>query len=343
MSATVEDVLRVLEEQGIAFDTNKVFRAAAVSALRAVDARGMILPAADLERMTGGDAIERDETWESGIGYLKVGFVSGQFAEVVEERLHACSDKDLAGLVLDLRGSGGSGLDAVDRAAGMFVETDEVLYTVEDGRGEVTETHKARQSPNPGTADRVPVMLLVDGTTGAAGELLAAVLKGRAGIMLVGRKTMGDPALRIGIALPEGEVAWLATRWVVLALEDPPPSADGAAGSGEASEDEKKMFDGVVPDIEVSTFESAFPVQREEEAGRRPMSEEAKRDNELMKRVGDDAILRRAVDILLGLQAIGQRGAHAEEPVAAEEPAPTEGSAAAKDTLVPEELVPEDK
>jgi len=326
-SATVEDVLRVLEEQGIAFDTNKVFRAAAKSALRAVDFRAMILPAADLDRMTGGDPVDRDETWESGIGYLQARFVAGSFGESVKERLGDCTEKKSAGLVLDLRGAGGGGLDAVDSVASLFVEEGELLYSVKSGQGDILEKHEAGPCTDE-RKDRVPVMLLVDGATHGAGELLAALLKGRPGIMLVGRRTMGDLGLRTAVPLPGDEVAWLATRWAALGSrqdvedEDPPSHPHPRVDYGEASEGEKASA-GVVPDIEVSTHERVHSVKPEDEPGMRPMSEKAHRDNELMKRVGEDAILRRAVDILLGLQAIGQRGAPAEQ-VAPADPAASE-------------------
>lgn len=346
MSATVEDVLRVLEAQGIAFDTNKVFRAAAKAALRAVDFRAMILPAADLDRITGGEPTDRDETWESGMGYLQARFVDGSFAELVSERLGACAEQKSAGLILDLRGAGGAGLDAVDSVASLFVEEGEILYAVKNGIGDVLETREAGPRADEKKNRRVPLMLLVDGATHGTGELLAALLKGRPGVMLVGRKTMGDLGLRTAVELPGDEVAWLATRWAVpgsrqdIEEEDPPPPADGAAGSGEASEDEREgeTFVGVVPDIEVSTHERVYSVKPEDEPGMRPMSEKARRDNELMKRVGEDAILRRAVDIILGLQAIGQRGAPAEEPAAAEETVVPE-----EESTLEEEPVPEDK
>jgi C-terminal processing protease CtpA/Prc len=192
-----------------------------------------------------------------------------------------------AGMIIDIRGAGGDDIESVDHIGGMFGETNSLLYTVRNGRGQVLETHRVQEHvPLGGT----PLMILIDGHTWGAAELLAATLKGRKGVMLVGSRTKGDARLRENIRMSDEEVLRIATRWLVPA--------------GDVEYDQV----GIKPDITVApSANKAKSMPNVKRIGKRP-SEKAKVDRELMERVAGDAVLARATDILLGLKALRRTG-----------------------------------
>jgi C-terminal processing protease CtpA/Prc len=289
-SATETEVYRVLAERGIPVETGTVSRAAVEGMLSAIDPGGRLLSPAETNEARGL-SIEKAETWPGDIAYLRLAGLGDPAASNVVRQLDTWSSRRLLGLVVDLRDAGGHSLSALDEVAGRLVRGDPELYAVTDWRSRVLETHRAAAATNA-LAGRVPVVVLVGGQTRHASELLAAVLKGREGVMLLGSKTEGDARVRQRIPLSDGESLFLA---VGRALPAAGPEYDAV---------------GVSPDIAVGPGAASTPAPPEKTALGEPLSARAAADRERALRVGDDAVLGRAVDILLGLQAVrgGSRG-----------------------------------
>ena len=141
----------------------------------------------------------------------------------------------------------------------------------------------------------IPVMVLVDGGTRRGAEMLSAELKGSCrGTLLIGQETAGDPLVREPRDLPDGRVALLPARTLKV--------ADGTVYDGDG---------GVQPDVALSdddktadAYEPKSPLTLRHK--KRGELEEEKVDRALRERIGTDGFLRRAVDILLGLQAMGK-------------------------------------
>ena len=178
--------------------------------------------------------------------------------------------------------------EEIPAIASLFSPTGKSLYTLSDRGGKVLRAPKPTSAP----CSSMPLMVLVDeGTTGAA-ELLAAVLGGSVnGAMLIGRETAGDPLIREPRQLPTGQYALLAARQLKV--------ADGQTYVG---------LKGVIPDVIISDaalneslFEPDAPVLRKGKT----MTDEEKEDKALRDRTRHDTYLRRATDILLGLKALG--------------------------------------
>lgn len=304
---SVSELSELLGQHAIPLESNAARRAALQGMLRTVDPLAKVLTRseADLlaEAMTGRPAgtnapagagatnagIVALETWQEGVGYIKLrGLHPGSGARVAEQLRAWGSTNGLGGAILDIRGADGSDLTSVDAIASLFEGRNEVLFRVRNGRGEDIEVH--RQAG--GGVLKIPLMLLVDARTSEAAEALAAVMSGRRGVMLIGGATRGDHCLRELIPLDEDLVIYVASRHVVL--------PDGSTYD----------MGGVNPDIRVA------PVARKRAptgtvAAASSASTDAKgravpkRDPKLEKRMAGDAALVRAVDILLGLKALG--------------------------------------
>lgn len=222
------------------------------------------------------------------IGYMCAGKIQARAGADITAALESWEASGVFGAILDLRGAGGVAEDEIPTIAAQFSPDGKALYTLSDRQGKAIRTPKAISA----AASSMPLMVLVDeGTTGAA-ELLAAVLAGSVkGAMLIGRETAGDPLIRDPHELSTGQYALLAARQV--------QTADGRTYGGTA---------GVIPDVVIADvalneilFEPDAPVLRKGKT----LSDEEKEDKALRDRTRHDTYLRRATDILLGLKALG--------------------------------------
>ena len=232
------------------------------------------------------------ERLPTGIGYIRFPRIGADAAQVIGGALSGWTGDDaVSGVVIDLRGADGDApaAETVRGVCAFFALPGKILYRVDP------DTPSAATVAAPALADRcrLPLMVLVDeGTTGAA-ELLAAALRGGAeSALVIGRPTAGDPLLRETRTLPDGRPVHLA----VHAIE----TADGTRYDGRA---------GVVPTLAIpdraldeKPYEPDEPVLRKGKT----LSDEEKEDRALRDRTRHDPYLRRAADVLLGLQAIGR-------------------------------------
>jgi len=288
LGITESDVYQVLDERGIAFDTQAVHRAAAEAVLREVDPHGRLL-GPDNETPQQFVTVESVREWQDGIGYLELGGMHGGGDNAVAH-LEQWNTNGPFSVVIDLRGAGGHDLATVDEIAGALVVSNVLLYSVVDAGGTTSETHHVESVADVASRPR-PVMLLIDEHTRDASELLAAVLQGREGIMLLGSATHGDARIRREIALTGDENAFLAT--------------------GRAIPFGGRAYDrvGVQPDITVDcdTGDAVDAGPDKTRLGE-PLTDRARLDRERTLRIGGDPALTRAVDILIGLKALQVRG-----------------------------------
>ncbi len=106
---------------------------------------------------------------------------------------------NVSGVVLDLRGNGGGYLEAARQLAGLWLE-DKVVVTERTG-GRVTDTLKTGTSaPLKG----IKTVILVDGGSASASEILAGALKDHNAATLVGQKTFGKGSVQSIEDLPGG-------------------------------------------------------------------------------------------------------------------------------------------
>ena len=236
-------------------------------------------------------AVESAEDLPLGLCYLQLNGVFEGCGRDVVSSLRGWAESGRAGVVIDLRGADGMDLESVADIAGVFAESGAMLFAVRDMDNQDIGVYKAKAQTILG----MPAMVLVDSKTVGAAEILAAVLSGSVrGAMLLGNVTGGDPVVRDWIALSSGESLYTMARRIVL--------ADGHIYDGR---------EGVKPDVVLSENAPAMPEFEPEAApvNGREITEEEKQDKKLRERVKNDAALRRAVDVLLGLKALNIRGA----------------------------------
>jgi carboxyl-terminal processing protease len=172
----------------------------------------------------------RSEVLDDGVGYVRLTTFTARATDMVREAISSLLDQGATRFVLDLRGNPGGYIDAARGIASQFIAANELLFTVESGE-EVQEWRAVDgllQSPD------VPVVVLIDGGSASASEIVAAAIQEHERATLVGEATFGKNTVQIWNELPNGGGLRLTTdRWFT-------PEHNSVAP------------DGVQPDVEVT-------------------------------------------------------------------------------------------
>lgn len=121
------------------------------------------------------------------------------FTTGVADQVRAALRAPHSGVVLDLRGNSGGLLDEAVGTAGIFLDGGPVGSYEE--RGE-----KRELTAPPGGDQRTPLVVLVDGGTMSAAELLAGALQDRSRALVVGARTFGKGTVQQPSRLADGAV-----------------------------------------------------------------------------------------------------------------------------------------
>lgn len=137
----------------------------------------------------------RANTLESGYGYLRIAqFQSTTAAEVAKElaRLHQENPAGLNGLILDLRNNSGGLLDQAVNVTNYFLESGLIVYT--EGREPGSQVQFAAQQR--GTEPNYPLIVLINGGSASAAEIVAGALKDHGRALLLGTKSFGKGSVQ---------------------------------------------------------------------------------------------------------------------------------------------------
>jgi carboxyl-terminal processing protease len=152
----------------------------------------------------------RAEMLESGYGYARI----SQFSETTGDDLSAAlkslrkhNGAPLKGLVLDMRDNPGGVLEAAVSVADTFLDSG-VIVTAK-GR---TPDSKFEMSATPGDAlNGAPIVVLVNGGSASAAEIVAGALKDQHRAKLMGRTTFGKGSVQTIIPLSDDRAVKLTT------------------------------------------------------------------------------------------------------------------------------------
>jgi carboxyl-terminal processing protease len=144
------------------------------------------------------------------IGYIPL----LQFNETATEEVVAALDelaaRGVAGLVLDLRGNGGGMLDQAVRVAGLFLPTgSSVARQWERGSEDIRYLNEL--SP---MAPELPLVVLVDGASASAAEIVAGALQDHDRAVVVGGTSFGKGLVQTAYRIDGGYVLKMTTgKW----------------------------------------------------------------------------------------------------------------------------------
>lgn len=163
----------------------------------------------------------RAELLEDGIGHVRLTTFTDRATGLLRDALGSLLDQGATAIVLDLRGNPGGFIVAAQGVASQFVPEGELLFTVESG-GEVQEWRSEAGGILQSAA--VPVVVLVDGGSASASEIVAAALQETGRAAVVGEPTFGKNTVQVWNDLPNGGGLRLTTdRWFTPGHESVAP------------------------------------------------------------------------------------------------------------------------
>jgi len=180
--------------------------------------------AVELTSVTG-EIIEKDD---KKIGLITIEIFAKnsykQFKNVVEK----LKEEGATHLIVDVRDNTGGYLTTVKSIADMFLDKKEVIFIIEDKNGSEKQLATKKKSIE------LPIVMLINGGSASASEVLAAALNENLGIDLIGTKTYGKGTVQETKILSSGAtIKYTTQKWLT-------PSGKSIEG------------EGILPTIEVN-------------------------------------------------------------------------------------------
>ena len=215
-----------------------------------------------------GDAHAADGSWNfvleehPEIGYVRITQFGQNTAAELEEALDWLAERETEALILDLRNDPGGLLDAAIEVCDLFVERGLIVST----RGRGGEELESWTAEADGTFSGFPMVVLVNGYSASASEIVAACLQDHERAAIVGQRTYGKGSVQDVIPLENNNSALkltIASYWR--------PSGKNIHQLRDAKEDAEW---GVLPDpglevkIEAEAFEKLFLARRDRDVVR---------------------------------------------------------------------------
>lgn len=236
---------------------------------------------------------------EDKIGYVRLTQFAEKTADELEEALKILESKGMESLVLDLRGNPGGLLDQAVAVCEKFLDRNQPIVSTE---GRDSSANTQRRAFGRGRIRRVPMVILVNGGSASAAEIVSGCLQDLKRAVLVGEQTFGKGSVQSIVPLSDGSALRLTT-------------AKYYTPSHRVIHEK-----GIPPDIEVPlTDDEEVAIQLRRMPGGKASVDEALKAFEPSRREAlrqlvmedRDAQLERAIDLLKGVNLFGRRTASA--------------------------------
>ncbi|HPQ82156.1 MAG TPA: S41 family peptidase [Candidatus Saccharimonas sp.] len=146
---------------------------------------------------------------ENGIGTLTITRFDANTAALTRQAAQGFVTQGVKGVILDLRDDGGGYLDAAQDVASLWLR-DKVIVT-EKTNNTVTGTIRTKGEP---VLENIKTVVLVNGGSASASEIVAGALQDHKAATLIGEKTYGKGTVQKLIDLPDGrQLKVTIARW----------------------------------------------------------------------------------------------------------------------------------
>lgn len=183
--------------------------------------------------------------YKDSIGYLRISSFNSNASKELSSHIKDIKKKlgkDLSGYVLDLRNNPGGLLTQAAEVSDVFLDKGEIVSVIARTKNG-TQTLYANKGDE---TDGKPVVVLINGGSASASEIVAGALQDQKRAVIAGTKSYGKGSVQTMVPLEKGKVALKIT------------TARYYTPSGKSIQ-----ADGIVPDIEINQAE---PVKEQEES-----------------------------------------------------------------------------
>lgn len=147
---------------------------------------------------------------DARIGYVQVIRFSNRTPDELSAALDGLREAGIEGLIIDMRGNSGGLLQESVAAADEFLDGGVILYDRSRSDERIFEAQPG------GKAADWPLVVLVNGSTASAAELVAGAIQERERGILIGQKTYGKGTVQQIVALSDGSSVHItSSEWLL--------------------------------------------------------------------------------------------------------------------------------
>ncbi len=258
---------------------------------------------------------------DGSIGYLKITeFTDENTAKDAESALIELEKRGASSLILDLRDNPGGGLLQAIDVADKFLSSGIIVST----KGRDPSQERVYYAHPEGKALKVPLIVLINGGSASASEIVAGAIKDHKRGILLGTKTFGKGTVQVIVSLEnQGAIGLTTANYYTPSgkcIEGRGIEPDMRIEAFEPTQEQREILNKLRKSTYVEKFLAEHPVWEEEDLAplidKLSEEEEIQVDEELLKRVLrekdnnkdndilNDLQLRRAVELLKSLKIL---------------------------------------
>lgn len=147
---------------------------------------------------------------EPGYGYVRVSNFQSHTAEDLRKQiveLQQENKKDLVGLILDLRNNPGGILNAAVGVSDLFLDSGLIVYT----EGRIKDSQLKFTAKPSDMLSNAPIIVLVNGGSASASEIVAGALQDHDRAIIMGEKTFGKGSVQTILPMNDAAALKLTT------------------------------------------------------------------------------------------------------------------------------------
>ena len=258
---------------------------------------------------------------DGSIGYLKITeFTDENTAKDAESALIELEKRGASSLILDLRDNPGGGLLQAIDVADEFLSSGIIVST----KGRDPSQERVYYAHPEGKALKVPLIVLINGGSASASEIVAGAIKDHKRGILLGTKTFGKGTVQVIVSLEnQGAIGLTTANYYTPSgkcIEGRGIEPDMRIEAFEPTQEQREILNKLRKSTYVEKFLAEHPLWEEEDLAplidKLSEEEEIQVDEELLKRVLrekdnnkdndilNDLQLRRAVELLKSLKIL---------------------------------------
>ena len=153
----------------------------------------------ELKRETRELKYVKSKMLDGGIGYLRLTQFGDNVYPDMKKALENLQAKGMKGLIFDLRSNPGGELGQSIKIASMFIEKGKIVSTRQKKGEESVYTREGKYFGN------FPMVVLINGGSASASEIVSGALKDHKRATLIGEKTFGKGSVQTLLPLPDGD------------------------------------------------------------------------------------------------------------------------------------------
>ncbi|HET6489668.1 MAG TPA: S41 family peptidase [Syntrophales bacterium] len=151
----------------------------------------------------------KHNVYDGTIGYIRISAFQESTADELKKALQQINgkNKNLQGIVIDVRNNPGGLLDQAVKASDAFLKSGTIVST----KGRVKSIESKFVARDDGSEPTVPMVVLVNEGTASASEILAGALQDNGKAIVLGTQTFGKGSVQTVIPLEDGSALKLTT------------------------------------------------------------------------------------------------------------------------------------